>query len=210
MTCDETLDRLHRYVAGTLPEAERARLEHHLASCEACRAASRRLAALPRGIEPPEELWAGIADRISAKKVVAGEFGHAATVPRWRRPAALAAAALALMTLSSAVTLWTVRRPTEPAVVGGNAGPVQEFAALEAQYETAADELLRAVRRGEVALSPWTLAVLERNVRIINEAIAESRDALARDPANATLQEMVLRTYRQKLDLLRRASAAQL
>jgi anti-sigma factor RsiW len=210
MTCDDALDRLHRYHAGRLALPERARFEQHLASCDACRAAARRLEALPRSLTPPDDVWAGIATRINARKVVVAEFGGGARAPRWRRPAFLAAAAAALMILSSVLTLWTIRRTAEPAVVAGGAGAVGEFAALEAQYQSAADEILRAVRRGDVTLSPWTVAVLERNLRIVNDALAESREALARDPANATLRDMVLGTYRQKLELLRRAAAAQL
>jgi hypothetical protein len=123
----------------------------------------------------------------------------------------LAAAAIALVVVSSVVTLGVVRRDAGIIrLADRSVVVVGEFADLEAEYQGASEELLRAVRRGEVQLSPWTLTVLERNLRIIDEAIQEARDALAGDPANEALRHMVLGTYRQKLDLLRRTAAARL
>jgi anti-sigma factor RsiW len=208
MTCHDALDRAGGYARGTLPPAERARVEQHLASCPACAAAAARLATLSPAIEPPPDLWPVIAQRIDAQKVVVAAFGASPPAPRWRRPAALVAAALAFLALGSALTTFWAGRPQGGAASAG--APGADFATLEVQYQSAAEDILRAVRSGDVALSPWTIAVLERNVRIINDAIAESRDALARDPGNIALREMVLGTYRQKLDLLRRATAARL
>ena len=59
-------------------------------------------------------------------------------------------------------------------------------------------------RRGE--LDPATVAVLERNMRLIDDAIAQSRAALARDPRSRFLGEQLERTLDQKLDLLRTAA----
>ena len=48
--------------------------------------------------------------------------------------------------------------------------------------------------------------VLERNLRVINDAIRESHEALALDPANGLLNSHLASTRRRKLDLLRRAA----
>ncbi len=166
---------------------------------------------LPRRIEPPRDLWPGIATRIARAKTVTPAFGNGPARAAWMRPVWMAAAALALVVGSSLVTWGIVRGgPGDPVADSRGAATLEGFAGLEAEYQGATDELLRAVRRGEVRLSPWTLTVLERNLRIIDEALAESRDALARDPANETLRLMILGTWRQKLDLLRRTAAAQL
>ena len=166
-------------------------------------------AELPKSIEPPRDLWPEIAERISRGKVVAGEFGPVPAPVRWRRPAMLAAAAVALVVISSAVTV-VVLRDDRLASAGSEAprGFVQDFASVENEYLSAANEILRAVHLGEVQLSPATVAVLEKNLQVIDDAIAESRAALARDPANSALREMVLGSYRHKLDLLRRVTAA--
>ncbi|MSR07107.1 MAG: hypothetical protein EXR93_08595 [Gemmatimonadetes bacterium] len=86
-------------------------------------------------------------------------------------------------------------------------GFVQDFASVETEYLSATSEILRAVHAGDAQLSPATVAILEKNLAVIDDALHESRDALMRDPANSALREMVLGSYRQKLDLLRRVTA---
>jgi hypothetical protein len=58
----------------------------------------------------------------------------------------------------------------------------------------------------EGALAPETVAQLKASLRTIDEAILEARIALARDPANKMLIEMLSGTYRQKMDLMRRTA----
>ena len=58
----------------------------------------------------------------------------------------------------------------------------------------------------EALLAPETVAQLKASLRTIDEAILEARNALARDPANKTLIEMLSGTYRQKMDLMRRTA----
>jgi hypothetical protein len=61
-----------------------------------------------------------------------------------------------------------------------------------------------AVMHGE--LSPATIQAVEQSLSTIDVAIAEAREALLRDPANAALPELLASNYRQKIDLLRRAT----
>jgi hypothetical protein len=58
----------------------------------------------------------------------------------------------------------------------------------------------------EGSLAPETVAQLKASLRAIDEAILEARNALARDPANKLLIEMLSGSYRQKVDLLRRTT----
>jgi len=58
----------------------------------------------------------------------------------------------------------------------------------------------------EASLAPETVAQLKASLHTIDEAIFEARNALARDPANKMLIEMLSGTYRQKVDLLRRTT----
>jgi hypothetical protein len=166
-------------------------------------------AELPKSIEPPRDLWPQIADRISRGKVVAAEFGPAPARRAWLRPTAFAAAAATLVVLTSAVTTLYLRNQIpQSATLRTPPGLVVDFAGIESEYVNATDEILRAVQAGEVQLSPGTVAVLEKNLQVIDDAIRESREALARDPANSALRDMVLASYRQKLDLLRRVTAS--
>ncbi|MBI4499929.1 MAG: hypothetical protein HY700_02090 [Gemmatimonadetes bacterium] len=165
-------------------------------------------ARLPRSIEPPEDLWPAIAERINQQKVVEGRFTAGAKRPWWTRAPVLAAAAVLLVMLSSVVTTLVLhqnptRRPADPPTIAqGN-----DFSILEAEYVRASEEILSALEHGEVKLAPETREILERNLRIIDNAIDESRAALERDPANQELKDMILTTYQHKLDLLRRATS---
>ena len=73
---------------------------------------------------------------------------------------------------------------------------------MQADFERATDELsgILAVERGR--LRPETVALLERNLAVIDAAIAESRAALARDPANADLRRLLAAASRHKVELL--------
>ena len=59
-------------------------------------------------------------------------------------------------------------------------------------------------------LDPETVRVVEENLQVIDDAIAEARAALARDPANGYLFRHLDQTLTRKVDLLRRAASATL
>lgn len=126
---------------------------------------------------------------------------------RWR----VAAAAVLLVAASSAITTLVLRsgEGTGPTVVAGTASA----AILPAAVAEAEEGYLASVRELSVALdvarqelSPRTIAIVERNLALIDAAIAESREALVRDPGNRVLLDVLAGTYRQKLELLRRAA----
>ena len=59
-------------------------------------------------------------------------------------------------------------------------------------------------RRGQ--LNPATVAVIEENLRVINEAIRQSKAALAKDPNSRLLNDQLDRTLATKTGLLRAAA----
>ncbi|MCG3120023.1 MAG: hypothetical protein ALAOOOJD_02587 [bacterium] len=70
MNCDKMEIRRHDYVDGLLPAPEKLAFERHLATCSDCQhevefllALRRQVAELPARIEPPLDLWPGIAKR---------------------------------------------------------------------------------------------------------------------------------------------------
>jgi anti-sigma-K factor RskA len=214
MNCDQVQDVLQRYHAGTLSQSMRQVVETHLATCDACRREATlvapvlsAVAKLPREIEPPVDLWPSLSGRIGRAKLVEGRFGVRPTTQWWNRGAVLAAAAVVLVVISSAITLLITRPRGGSPVAVIPAGVISaDFLTVEAQYSRAADEILLALEDGEVRIAPETRAILERNLHVIDQAIAESRAALARDPANRDLKDMLLSTYEHKLDLLRRVT----
>jgi hypothetical protein len=108
----------------------------------------------------------------------------------------LAAAAVVLMVLSSAVTSLWIKR----------GGEGQGFAASQAEYAQATAELAQKIEQNPAGVSPRTLAILERNLAIIDAAIREAEQALKTDPGDPTLEEMLLARYQQRLELLQRAA----
>ena len=188
---------LNEYVDGTLAARDRASVEVHLAECAACRTAVAELhalvagaAALPKRIEPGRDLWATIDARIVQRATYNVQRAF------WR--GALAAAAVLVIALGLYRLLPPSTAPYRPAGQG--------WAAVQADFDRATNELslILAAQRGR--LRPETVGLVERNLAVIDAAIAESRAALARDPANAELQRLWAAAARQKVELLRWAT----
>jgi putative zinc finger protein len=100
------------------------------------------------------------------------------------------------------------RGPEAPGAVAGTA-PVAlpvAYRAIEADYQRTIAELRASLDAQRGALSPATIATVDRSLRIIDDAIAEARTALANDPGNRALVDMLTAGYEQKVDLLRRAA----
>ena len=201
MTCAELRSRLDAYARGVLPPAEAVALEVHLNGCAACSAFLEQaetppvhLAELPKSIEPAADLWPLIHGRIAS-----GSRGRRrVSVPGWL----LAAAAVLLVAVSSGVTALLLRPgDSQQAPVAAAVLP------LEAQYASATADLAAELERSRSRLAPATIALIERNLTVIDSALAESRRALAADPGNAMLESLVIAAWRQKMDFLRRAAA---
>lgn len=208
MTCTELDQLLDRYLDGTLEANRRAELEAHLAGCDSCRTLTLQMrgvlasaAALPRSIRPPRDLWPDIADRLASRTTQL----PVRSIP-WRRWAPLAAAAVLLIAVTAIVTVRLSRREPPVAV---SAPPEQQHIegfAADREYVLAAEDLERVLEEGRDRLAPATVAVLERNLALIDAAILEARAALEADPANADLRALLWGAHRQKLDLLDRAT----
>jgi hypothetical protein len=117
--------------------------------------------------------------------------------------------------LDHAAPRTTPREPRSanraPAVF--NRGPIVPAAnqqsaseALEPVYGREIEQLRRIVDERRVLLDTATVGVIERNLTIIDQAIRESRAALARDPASAFLNEQLNKALEQKVELLRAAA----
>jgi len=225
MTHERTLELLDDYVGGELPPREERDVRRHLMQCEPCSAEAQTLralldeaAALPESIAPPRDLWQGIAPRLEARAGTGTGVEEVRTIgPRPVRPLPwwmLAAASIALVVTTSLVTVKVVgggadgeSLPTAQAPVptGGTPTALASFQPAEVEYEKAIADLLAVLRTQRGELAPETVAALETNLRIIDQAIRESREALARDPNSPELARMLSDAYDTKLNVLRRA-----
>ena len=73
-------------------------------------------------------------------------------------------------------------------------------------YDRAIAAMRNAVGERRSELDSGTVEVLERNLRIIDEAIRQSREALARDPKSQFLGRALTSALDRKLELLRTAA----
>ena len=224
---DGTLDpALQRDIADHLAGCAECRTL--LADLGAIQRAARALAAVP--VDPATDLWPGIASRLPGPREAVPASGPAtagppAPPPRvvwYRRRFTIGVPELALAaSLAAAVggaVLWPRPPATAPAVpetapvlaqaeaLDAEPGLVTPASFADAQYDAAVNDLERVLREQRDRLDPRTVIVLERNLRVIDDAIAEARQALSADPANALLNAHLAGARQRKLDLLRRAA----
>ena len=85
-----------------------------------------------------------------------------------------------------------------------NEESLARFAELEAAYLRAAAELVDALERERRSIPPEVAERAEQSLLVIDEAVRETRAALANDPDNAALAELALAAHRRKLEFLQR------
>lgn len=77
---------------------------------------------------------------------------------------------------------------------------------VEKIYATEIARLRAVVDQRRDLLDPVTIAVVERNLRVIDDAIVQCRKALAKDPASRYLSESLHMALENKVELLRTAA----
>jgi len=153
---------------------------------------------LATDIHPERDLWPGISEAIERP-----------APRRWTPMLAQAAAVVLLVGASSAVTYITMK-DSGPVTVVASPDMVFEQASFGNRYSLGpgfldARNALAAELDVELQkVSPEARADIETNLQLIHNAIFEMNEALEQDPENILLQERLLNTYREELDLLRR------
>jgi anti-sigma-K factor RskA len=214
MTCETVATKLDEYVDGDLTESEFQEIELHLAGCDECRGEERAVrallaqaAALPREIAPSRDLWPDVAERL--RGAAGARLVSASSRPRSFRPMTFAAAAAVALIAISAARWMRDRGPATPDVaprvqaVAATTAPV-ELLDSERDYARATGELMAAIDRQKGTLSPETRAVLDANLKTIDDALAQVRTALRKDPGNAQLTHLLTSTHQKKVDALQR------
>ena len=217
---------LHRFAEG----GGQGNVEEHLRGCAVCRREvveirelRARAEALPREIPPETDLWPAIEARLRERQGAAGPEGGAGggrglrLGDRRLRAAApwLAAAAAVLVAVTAGATLWLADGPEErtasanaPAATSPSAtGTVRPvgLAELESSYRPVVERLTAVLEAREGRLPPETRAALERNLRIVDAAIAEAESALVGGPPTDERLRALDRSYRRKVETLRRS-----
>ena len=214
---------LDDYVTGDLPEDAHGPVAEHVAACDLCRSEVEgmqlivaRAGELSRSIEPPPEAWSGIRSSIVRDENAVRTDKAFSRIGERRRRYLAAAAIVLVAVLSSAGTAWYLgarnpaANPTAVSVAStsSEAAPatLAAFVVEENNYLRTASRLQDLLDEQQGSLAPETVAQLRASLHAIDDAIIEARNALARDPANKLLVEMLSSSYRQKVDLLRRST----
>jgi hypothetical protein len=162
----------------------------------------RALAGLPRELAPESDLWPGIAARLEPR--------HA---PRRWLP--LAAAAVLLVVSSSLITARVVRRSATPAApvatvappATPDAGGVRPASfgpghALDPEYAAARQHLAAMLAQRMDRLPSSARQKVEDNLAQLHRATDQINAALALQPGDALLEELLLNTYQDELAVL--------
>jgi hypothetical protein len=228
MTCRDVELLLHDALDRTLTPAEASALAAHLETCGACRDLQADLAlvdeaanALDRPILPAGS-WQRLATQLEKEGLLAATGTAASTAgapPRssWRSHAWIAIAAMLVAGIGTAI-VWRAQEraiepahpiATAPATPPGNARAARDVEAIEIELRTAAAHYEKAIagleaiaREDRTRLDPAVAQVVERNLVLIDKAIADSRTALQGQPGSLQAQESLFDAYRQKVALL--------
>ena len=102
------------------------------------------------------------------------------------------------------------RVQSRPSPSGGNAPPVSTVSrsneSSDVVYGREIDMLQKIVTQRKTQLDSTTVAIIERNLRIIDAAIVQSRAALANDPSSRLLSDQLTHALDKKVELLRTAA----
>lgn len=112
------------------------------------------------------------------------------------------------------ITSSQTERPSPGRTRGATVGaPVARLAsaeplmrATEPVYDREIGKLRSIVKTRRAQLDPKTVAVLEQSIAVIDSAIAQSRAALAKDPASGFLATQLNHSLEKKVELLRTAA----
>ena len=229
MTNEHWTSRLSEYLDNDLTASERTAADAHLRTCPACRATLDELRAVTARAQaladraPVNDLWPAIAAAIGSdisplsprREPRPGRRRFSFSVPQ------LAAAAILLVTLSGGL-VWTLGAPRATTVAAAPAAGSTPAAApssavratgfttprptAEQSYDAAVSDLERVVQAGRGRLDPKTLTVVQKNLAVIDSAVAQARRAVEQDPGNTYLNSYLAHTMRRKIDLLRQVA----
>jgi len=220
---------IQELIDGTISAIRRAELERHLAECAECRSfladmeTIRQAAESLDALEPPDGVWLQVAGRLRQEgRVQALPAPAPSQAPRY---AVLAIAASLLLAVGIAIGLLVTQYRTSggPAQTIATAPPTAtpntagetvavesveaEFRLAEQHYQNAIAKLEQAARldqaaSGDNALDPQTAAMLQKNLQVIDQAIAESRAALRSEPLSSAARDSLFDALKRKVALL--------
>jgi hypothetical protein len=208
----------HALADGSLPLEQLPTIEAHLRGCAACVADITRIRTLllrvhgaPAPVPPPlDELWPSIRTRIEARKVVP-LWSQALRLDGRRRLRLLGVPMVMAVALVVAVVALGSRRSARRPAPGAEAQATASLIAVADSahaYEEEAQTLLAQLELRRAMLRPEAVSAIDHDLRVVDAAIAELKQAIARDPGDPGLRRLLAASYRQKVDVLKRVGNA--
>jgi len=211
MNVDDREARLNDYLDGVLDPEEVRAVEEELARDPEFRALEQALrrvvheaATLLKGVAPERDLWPDIDARLGRPDAESAERRAAPGI----KYALLAAsfAAVFLAGIFFAQHQGAELPPNQSPAAFDSAMKSPELAIVEAEYGQARDLLVQALDESRDRLAPETISVVDENLAIIGNAVAEIRSALKQDPGNQQLIRSLVAAYDREVDLLQQAT----
>lgn len=181
----------------------------------------RRLSELPRDIAPPHDGWASLEAKL--RESVASQSHsegdrHEMAEPAVRRPrimriaglSAALAAVFAAVVIGISIDRWILSPSVHPAppVVANGSTPGIEGAGTPVAYVTdprylrERAALLSSLNARLAHLSPATRQKVLTSLATIHQSMQEIQQALGREPGNALLQELLIDSYQNEMQVL--------
>jgi hypothetical protein len=214
MTCTRSRSDLQELIDGTLGAIRTAELQQHLDTCAECRALYDDLqrihdvAATLGPVTPPDHIWLQIAGRLRQEGRVHDRPPQDA--PRHTQYVWLAIAATLVLAVGASVYLLMPRGAPAPAPIAeSNAAGmdsvqsgVEDLRKAEQLLQSGVAKLKEGLGSDKQALPPAVATTLDRNLQILDQAIAENSSALQQDPRNVAARNGLFELLQQKISLL--------
>jgi len=218
MTCSRSTEDIHALIDGTLGPIRAAELREHLEGCAACRALERDLRRIHDAAEalgdpePPDHVWLQIAGRLRQEGRVHDLAVPVATVRHQYVWLAIAAALVLAVGASLIVLLPQFLQSSNESSSGmaqGNAAGadtvqsgIEDLRQAERLLQSGIAKLKEGLGSDEQALPADVASTLDRNLRILDQAIADSSAAMQKDPQNVAARSSLFDALQRKISLL--------
>ena len=229
MNCATCQELIHDLVDGSITQRDEFTLNTHLRECLDCESVRQDLESIvgfcrtQRGVyeAPPNEqaLWLRIRNSIEAElpsRVTTNTGPQRSFLSRllghtWELSLSqLVASAAAIVLLVSLATVVGLRRwsgyPTTPALVAGTQADASDLNDRFFQRRQVIDYWNQRVELNKARWSPEMRETFERNMKVIDEAVADSMNELKRNPHDEVSEQMLNESLNDKLALLKEFS----
>ncbi len=230
MNCEKCQDLIEDFIDGSLGHDDQAKLSLHLEECLGCADVRNDLQAIVsfcrehRGeySAPPNEraLWLRIRNMIEAGDSVPASRPARASWGSWISRSwelsfsQLAAAAAAIVLVVSLSTVVGLRRwqSGDPQFKGSSPDAELQVGAANVRDRVSQQQQLisywnQRVEFNKARWNPEMRETFDRNLKVIDQAVNESFDALTRDPHDEVSEEMLNAALNEKLSLLKEFAA---